>query len=369
MIRKHIALVLAAALCITASGCKQEAKAQKYSYQFFGTFDTVIQLVGYTNNQDTFDTYAQYTRQRFEELHQLFDRYYEYAGVNNIKTINDHAGKEPVKVDDTLIDLLQFGLDWYNRTDGAVNIAMGSLLSLWQGAIDQYQHDSTNATLPNHTDLIVAGHHMDIGNVKIDAEAKTVYLADPDMLLDVGAIAKGYATEIVAKELEAKGFTSFIISAGGNVRASGKPMDERAHWGIGIQDPNGNPLNPAEEPVDTVFINNMSVVSSGDYQRYYMVQSVRMHHIIDGKTLMPGQLYHQVSVILPDSGQADALSTALFLMDLESGRQLAAQMGAGVMWYCADGSIQINDIYKAYSKVYGGQTAMSPVSPPAVQSI
>ena len=121
-----------------------------------------------------------------------------------------------------------------------------------------------------------------------------------------------------------------LISVGGNVCATGqKPGDK--DWVIGIQNPDGG------EYLHTVYVSSGSVVTSGDYQCTYWVDGNAYHHIIDPDTRMPGTLYRSVTVICPDSGLADALSTALFLLPLEQGMALAKSCGADAMWLDAQG--------------------------------
>jgi thiamine biosynthesis lipoprotein len=159
--------------------------------------------------------------------------------------------------------------------------------------------------------------------------------------LDVGAVAKGYATELVAKELEAAGLKSFIINAGGNVRVVGKPLDGiRERWGIVIQDPDKS-ITTDEDNFDTIFVRNNSVVSSGDYQRYYIVDGKIMHHLIDPKTLMPGNYFKAVTIVTEDSEVADFLSTTTFLLPSEQSRALVESLqGVEALWILKDGKIE-----------------------------
>lgn len=164
-----------------------------------------------------------------------------------------------------------------------------------------------------------AAQHIDINNLLLDSENMTVSFADPEMKLDVGAVAKGYATEIVGQMLLSGDVPSFIISAGGNVRMGIAPADGRAKWGVGIQDPDGAVLG-LSDIVETLFLVNASVVTSGDYQRFYIVDGQRYHHLIDPDTLMPDTEFRSVSIITKDSGYADLLSTAAFLMPYDESR-------------------------------------------------
>jgi thiamine biosynthesis lipoprotein len=235
---------------------------------------------------------------------------------------------------------------------------MGSVLKIWHDYREAGMADPQSARIPPMEDLREAAKHVDIGKVVVDAQKSTVYLEDKYMSLDLGAVAKGYATEVVAKEMIAGGLKSAVISSGGNVRTIGKPLDGvRERWGIGIQDPAKSILTEEENLLDVVFINDASVVSSGDYQRYYVVNNQVMHHLIDPKTLMPGNYYHAVTVVTPDSGVADFMSTTLFLMPLEESMDLAKNLGVDAVWVMPDGKIEMTEGFRAIAKSNGATGA------------
>jgi thiamine biosynthesis lipoprotein ApbE len=237
---RNITLILAGVLLVAAVASLQRSRRgpARYSDTFFDTFDTLVTVVVYAENKEGFDSYYQQIRERFRELHRLYDKYNEYEGINNIRTINENAGIRPVKVEREIVDLIIFAKDWYARTGGKANIAMGSVLRIWHDYREQGLYDPEKAKLPPMEELLEAAQHVDIDKVVVDVEHSTVYLADKDMSLDVGAVAKGYATEVVAREMMAAGLKSGMISAGGNVRAIGKPQDGvRERWGVGIQNP------------------------------------------------------------------------------------------------------------------------------------
>lgn len=340
------------------TGCKNN-EYLKYTDTFFDTFDTITQIVGYTKSEEEFLGYVDQMHQRFLHLHKLYDKYNNYDGINNIKTINDNAGIQPIKVDQEIIDLILFSKDWYEKTDGQANIAMGAVLNIWHDYREAGLDDPENAKVPPLASLKEAAKHTDINKVIVDAENQTVYLEDEKMSLDVGAVAKGFATEIVAREIIAAGFQSGIISAGGNVKALGKPMDRvRERWGIGIQDPNKFISTESENLLDTIFVKNAAVVSSGDYQRYYTVDGEIYHHLIDPETLMPGKYFRGVTVVAQDSGMADFISTTVFLMSYEKGKELIESIdGIEVVWVMLDGSIEATDGMKKIMKSHGASGA------------
>lgn len=348
------------AVLLLASGCAAGIKSgngryNKYSYEFFGTFNTVVQFMGYAESETKFEELAKKGQSRFEELHKLFDIYNDYDGINNIKTINDNAGVKPVEVRQEIIDLILFSKEWYDKTYGMVNIALGPVLSIWHEYREEGRHNPAGARIPDMESLKKAALKTDITKVTVDTSKRTVFLQETGMKLDVGAVAKGFATEIVTRELTDSGFTSFIISSGGNIRVVGKPRDGvREKWGVGVQDPDKNPKIPDSPSLDTLFINDASVVSSGDYERYYEVNGQRFHHLIDPTTLMPANHYRAVTILTTDSGIADAMSTAVFLLPYAKSRELVENIaGIDALWIMPDRSINVTDNMKKNLKNIG----------------
>ncbi|MDD5602745.1 MAG: FAD:protein FMN transferase [Eubacteriales bacterium] len=341
------------------TGCVYQTETEgayiKYSDSFFESFDTVITVVAYAKNENEFSDCYEKIRKRFTELHKLFDIYNEYEGINNLKTINDHAGAAPIAVEEEIIGLLEFALKCADMTGGIVNAAMGSVLEIWHNYREKGINEPDMAALPPEEILQDAARHIDIKKIIVDREKGTVYLSDPQMKIDVGALAKGYATELVVSELQKDGnLISGIISAGGNIRTTGKPLDGvRARWGIGIHDPE-KPVLSDGELLDVVYLNNGSVVTSGDYERYYIVDGRRYHHIIDPETLMPGEYFKSVTVVTADSGLADALSTAVFLMPCVEGRAFINSLeDVEAIWVMRDGTVEVTEGLKMILRSYG----------------
>jgi thiamine biosynthesis lipoprotein len=345
-------------MLIILTGCSN--RLSKYSYEFIGAFDTFIQFIAYSESEEEFNRIGDKVRDRFMELHRVFDKYNNYEGINNIKTINDNAGIKPVKVCDEIAGLLEFSLEWSEKTGGKVNIALGPVLNLWHEKREDSLKKPENAILPDMQSLKDAFLISDAKDIVINREAGTVYLRKPVMSLDVGAIAKGYATEIIASELLRDGYSSFMISSGGNVKAVGKPTDnKRSKWGIGIQNPEAitNKTGVTDKILDIAYIEDVSVVSSGDYQRFYTVNGKSYHHIIDPDTLMPADNVRAVTVMTKDSGLGDILSTAVFLMTYKEGRDFVEGMdGLEALWVLNDNSIEYTEGMKEVLKEHGNAT-------------
>lgn len=326
----------------------------KYSYEFLGVFDTSIQFIGYSKSAKEFEDMAKIAQGRLMELHRLFDIYNNYEKLNNTKTINDNAGIKPVKVQREILDLVVFSKEWYHKTNQKCNIALGPVINIWHNYRETANQNPEKAKIPSMAELSEAMKYTDIENVIVDTLNSTVFLKEKNMRLDFGAVAKGYASEIVADELKGKGYTSFIISSGGNVTVVGKPLNSRNKWGVALQDPFINPGESNESLLDVLYVNDCSIVTSGDYQRNFTVGGKIYHHLIDPDTLMPANYFKSVSIIAEDSGVADFMSTTLFLIPYDKGRQLAEELGVGAVWVMQDGTMEATENAKVIMRDLGG---------------
>lgn len=332
-------------LFIVACTKKEQEPVQKVQFKdySFDYFDTVTTIIGYEESKEDFDAVFKDILSALEEYHKLFDIYYRYDGMENLCTINKlYDGEHKVlKVDRKIIDMLLYAKKMYNVTGGEMNIAMGSVLSIWHDCREDADQMIVNGKvelvgeLPSMEKLQEAAKHTDLNDLIIDEANSTVYIADPQMKLDVGAIAKGYAVEMVAQMLEKRGITGYVINVGGNIRTVGvKGNGEK--WLTGIE----SPFENDDEPYFAYLgLAGETIVTSGSYQRYYLVDGEAYHHIIDKDTLMPAKGFVSVSVICKNSADGDGLSTALFCMSLEDGMALVESLeDVEAHWVLEDGT-------------------------------
>ena len=317
------------------SGCGTEM--QRYEATYWDVFDTVTTVTGYAAGQAEFDAAAREIHDALLEYHRLYNIYESYDGLRNLKTVNDQAGIGPVPVDTRILSLLQFAQTAWTETGGRVNAAMGSVLALWHDAREQALEDPDRAALPDRSALEEAALHTDLSALELDLEAGTAFLTDPHMALDVGALAKGYAVEQVA----AAAPDHFLISVGGNVCATG-PKPDGTPWTVAVENPDGGDF------LKLLYAEDRSVVTSGDYQRYFELDGVRYHHIIDPDTLEPAAYWRSVTVVAESSAAADCLSTALFTLPQAEGQQLLDQWGAEALWIGRDGAQVMSPGFSAY---------------------
>ena len=323
----------------------EEALLTRYEVSFWDVFDTKVDIIGYSSDKEVFTEKVNLLRERLEQYHKLYDIYNDYEGINNLKTINDNAGIAPVVVDKEIISLLKLAKEMYRQSNGQFNVAMGSVLKIWHDYREAGSNDPRTAELPPMELLEEAAAYVDIEQILIDEEASTVYLPDAHMAIDVGGIGKGYAVERIAEYAKEIGLDSVLLSVGGNICAVGTKFDGSS-WKIGIENPD---KSSNKEYVALIKVADVSVVTSGDYQRYYFVDGERYCHIIDGDTLMPANYFPSVSIIVKDSGVADALSTSVFNMPFEEGLAFVNSMdGVEAIWVLDDGTIAYSDGFEQY---------------------
>ena len=330
-IRTIIAIFCILCLIFSFGGCKTQASPhEKTVFNYFDTISTIYSYAG--DSEEDFAANCRRIETLLEKYHRLFDIYNEYEGINNLYTVNQNAGGEPIAVDRELIDFLLYAKWLCEVTNGEMNVMMGSVLSLWHDCRAQVAENASDAVLPTKSMLLFAAEHTSIDLLEIDEEKGTVRISDPLASIDVGAVGKGYATELVAQGLKAKGVDAYVLDVGGNLRIIGRKPDGGT-WVTGIK----NPFD-SHHFAEKLKIADTSCVTSGDYERYFELDGRRYHHIIDKDTLYPAEHFSSVTVVCENSGLADALSTALFCMSFDEGRALVERLeDVEVIWITKEG--------------------------------
>lgn len=320
---KKTNILLGLLLSVSLMSCKTEKELTLMNNTNLNCgFDTFCRLDAYVSSEDEFNTYYNTMVDDFRYYHELFDIYNNYDGVNNIKTINDNAGKKTIEVDQNIIDLINLAKEISELSDGAFDITSGSLLKVWHNYRDEgkdLNNDGYYGNTPSIEELEAAASYRGYDHIIVDDDNNTVYIDDENISLDVGGIGKGYAVEKVAQHLESIGLKYGSVNGGGNQRIVNTKPDGSG-FNVGIQNPRGE-----NSSIIAVLKNqsNKAVVTSGDYQNYYIAKdNIVYSHIIDPSTLFPANHYYSVTIAIDDSGLADCLSTALFVLDYNEGLSL-----------------------------------------------
>lgn len=327
--KKTISFALTVIISLSLFGCANSKQNEKFSETHLGSFDTVTTVAAYDYNKKSFDENFELFKRELERYDKLFSIYNKYDGITNLAEINEKAKVQPVKADSEIIELLLLGKEYYKKTNGTVNICMGSVLKLWHEARETSTENPERAYIPDNEALAAAAKHTDINSLIIDKENSTVFFKDKEMSLDVGAVAKGFAAQKIADKIKSEGvWKDFVISIGGNVVTSGY-KDGNSKWNVEIENPN----KKSKSYFEVLSITDKSVVTSGDYQRFFTVNGKNYCHIINPETLFPAEDFTSVTVISEDSALGDALSTALFILPIDEGKKLIESIdGAEAMW-------------------------------------
>ncbi len=292
-------------LCLILSflgGCVQANNTEKNKHEMT-TFamDTVMQFTIYHENGEEILTEAE---QEIRKLERLFSVTLENSEISQL---NAQAGKGKVSLSEDTLKVIMRGKEIGALTEQAFDIAVAPIVKAWGFTTDGEKHIPEEATLEKLLPL------TNLEDLEIDETASSAQLLKEDMAVDLGGIAKGYASDAIVALLKEQGVTSGLFSLGGNIGTIGtKPEGKK--WRIAIE----NPLN-ADDYVGLLEIQDCFVITSGGYQRYFEENGKRYHHIIDSKTGYPadnGLL--SVTIISADGTKADGLSTALFVMGLEN---------------------------------------------------
>lgn len=332
---------------VMLSGCRGGSDYEQYSLSVLDTFDTNINIIIYDNDKDRAMKDLKFMRDEYSRLNDIYDCTKSYPDVVNVKSINDMAGVKPVKVDKDLYNLIKFAVNSYYNVSEKNNIAMGPVVDLWNEYRSLYNNGLSadevkrrmGSELPLKSELESLRYLTDMNNVVLNDSDSTVFLKVKGMKLDLGAVAKGYATELIAKEAMKRGVSHGIINAGGNVRLIGSPADGRDFFKVAIE----SPYKSDDKFLTVLRGSDESFVTSSDNQRFFVLNGKVYCHIIDPDTLMPGDLNKSVTVIAKDSAMCDFLSTAMYLMPYDEGLELSRKMGFEAVWALPDGDVKYTE--------------------------
>ena len=271
------------------SSATSSSQQEKRSITLFN-FDTVIQISARTTEE-----VMQQLAQRCEYFENKFSRTIEGTDIWNI----NHAAGAPVEVAPETARCISAALEYSKASDGLFDITIGAVSSLW---------DFVVGVKPDDAAIQEAIKHVDYRCVQVNGT--TVTLSDPEAMLDLGGIAKGFITDDLVGILREAGCESAMLSLGGNVYVLGESF-RGDNWNVGVQDPNG----ATDDVIASVPAQNKSVVTSGLYERSFTQDGVLYYHILDPKTGYPAQTDLASASIMSDaSTDGDAYSTILFLL-------------------------------------------------------
>jgi thiamine biosynthesis lipoprotein len=290
-------------LSVLVMGCQGAPHLVKRSQMLMGTV-VFVTAVGTDES-----TAHQAAKAGLEEIRRLEELLSTWIPTSELSQVNDAAGREAVQVSQETFQVLERSLDMAKLTNGGFNIAVGPAVKAWDASGD--------GQIPPQEDLESLRPRIDVSQIHLDKKKRTVWLQRPGMQIDVGGIGKGYAADLAARVMKASGATAGVVALSGDIKTFGRmPDDQRFVFGI------QHPRKEQGEILGRIELENEAVSSAGDYQRYFMKDGIRYHHILDPATLQPARECQSVTVVAKEGVMADGLDTGIFVMGPEKGMAL-----------------------------------------------
>ena len=253
----------------------------------------------------------------FGEIERLSSLINFYSDGSELSKINRNAGKKPVHVSPETMDLIKDSIVVAKKSGGAFDPTIGAISVLW---------DFQKKLIPGKRDISKRLKLVSYKNIIINEKKQTVYLRKKGMMIDLVGIAKGYAADRAIDILSASGRKAGMVSVAVDIRAYGLKPDGKP-WMVGIRDP--RPVSATENILAALPLKNMAISTSGDYQRFFIKDGVRYHHLLIPWTGMPAGGCQSVSVIADKAVITDSFATAVFILGPEKGMRLLEKMGYG----------------------------------------
>jgi len=265
---------------------------------------TIVEITFIGDNQKKAEKSALQAFQEIRRIEQLMSPTIEESDVF---LINQSAGRKWVRVSPETFYVIKKSIEISERSDGAFDITVGPLIELWRTARTK-GHPLSEEKLKRVLDLV------DFKNIMISQDGK-IFLKKEGMSIDLGGIAKGYAVDRAFDILRGLGYRNLIVNAGGDLKVGGMKFGEP--WSIGIQNPRDK-----EKIIAKIKLSKGAIATSGDYEKYFIYQGKRYHHIINPRDGLPAEGCQSVSVLCKEGILADSMATAIFVLGPEKGFSL-----------------------------------------------
>ncbi|WP_447970623.1 FAD:protein FMN transferase [Nitrospira sp. M1] len=265
-----------------------------------------------------------------KEIRRLEELLSTWIPESELSRVNAAAGHHAVEVSAETMDLLDHSLEMDRLTGGSFNIALGPAVAAW--------NVSEKGRVPTQQELDAVLPLIDLTQLQLNQQSRTVSLARPGMQVDVGGIGKGFAADLVVEVMKSAGATAGVVAISGDIKTFGR-MPDGQPFVFGIQ----HPRKEQGYVLATIVLENEAVSTAGDYQRYFEQNGVRYHHILDPKTLYPARSSQSVTVVASQGVMADGLDTGIFVMGPQKGMALLERLPQveGVI-VDADGNVTVS---------------------------
>ncbi|NLY10828.1 MAG: FAD:protein FMN transferase [Firmicutes bacterium] len=306
---KYLIMVLIAALVVCVGGY--------FGYEYYvsakstTTSETRFYMDTFVTISATGANSSEIVEQAFNEIKRVEELFSRFLPASDVYKINVNAGKW-VGVSPEVIEVIEIGLKISGITNGAFDVTIGSLVTLWGFGTGDYR-------VPSEEELEQALLKIDYNKIQINKKTNEVFIPE-GFVIDLGGVAKGYAVDRATGVLKTNGIKHGMVNAGGDIVTIGPKVDGSL-WRVGVQDP----INTTEILL-VIPMKDSAIVTSGDYQRFFIEDNVRYHHIIDPRTGYPAKGLTSVTVVAPSATEADLYSTAIFVLGLDKGKELVESL-------------------------------------------
>jgi FAD:protein FMN transferase len=306
---------LIALVCVYfLAGCRQvpAPSSSRNVERTYPSMGSELRLTAWTADEAGAGAAFDAVSQEFDRLEDLLSNWRESSDVQRV---NVAAGKHPVRVGTEIRDVLEKARQVSEWTGGKFDVTFGVMSGLWK-----FDYQNRESTIPDAAEVARRRKLINYRDLEIDERAGTAFLRNPGMVMGLGGVGKGYAVDRARDILRGRGFHDFLIQFGGDMYASGRQGDRP--WRLGIQDPRG----PANKIFAAMDVTDSTFSTSGDYERFFMKDGRRYHHIIDPGTGEPATGTRSVTIIAGSATLADGLSTGVFILGPDDGMALIERL-------------------------------------------
>jgi thiamine biosynthesis lipoprotein len=313
---------------VLLAGCRSQPAAPELVEQSRLAMGSALQVSVWTA-----DTRG--ANQAIDAVFAEFDRLDRLLSVwhpdSDVERLNRAAGKGPVSVSPDTIAVLQEAAEAHRRTGGKFDITFGALADVWR-----FDHDQDNR-VPTEVEILSRLPLIDATAVTADPATGSAAIGRLGVRVHLGGIGKGYAVDRGAAILRRAGFNDFLIQAGGDLYAAGRRGDRP--WRVGLFDPRGRD----GDTFATIDLTDETFSTSGDYERFFIKDSIRYHHILDPQTGQPARLCRSVTILAREALTADWVSTGVFIMGPDAGMALVESLpGVEAVIVTAENDVRVS---------------------------
>jgi len=308
-------LLLVVMLVLSPGGCSRPTTADskaKLVESKRASMGTELHVSVWTSDQGRAEaTFEKITRE-FDRLESLMSN---WKDGSDIQQLNAAAGRHPVPIADELRDLFRTARQVSDWTSGRFDVTFGVMSGLWK-----FDYQNKDDSIPDHNEVVRRRRLINYRDLEVDEKSGTAFLRREGMVANLGGIGKGYAVDRARDILRENGFRDFMIQFGGDMYLAGRL--ENRPWRVGIQDPRG----PEGRSFAYIELSDSTFSTSGDYERFFIKDGRRYHHIIDPATGEPSEGCRSVTIVAGSATLADGLSTGVFVMGPKAGMALIEQL-------------------------------------------